>query len=74
MPLTQKLLSVSAMLYAKRASILLKQKRVKAAIRDCDEALKHNPDSATAYKFRGRAHRYNLLFGNLSLENFLPQW
>lgn len=53
------------MLYAKRASILLKQQRVKAAIRDCDEALKHNPDSATAYKFRGRAHRYNLLFWQL---------
>ncbi|XP_063585093.1 piggyBac transposable element-derived protein 4-like [Penaeus indicus] len=47
----------SAMLYAKRANILLKQSRVKAAIRDCDEAIKLNPDSAAAYKFRGRAHR-----------------
>ncbi|KAK8725149.1 hypothetical protein OTU49_010722 [Cherax quadricarinatus] len=51
----------SAMLYAKRASVLLKQKRVNAAIRDCNEALKHNPDSAGAYKFRGRAQR---LLGN----------
>ncbi|KAG0715081.1 Hsc70-interacting protein [Chionoecetes opilio] len=50
----------SGLLYAKRASILIKQKRVKAAIRDCDEALKHNPDSATAFKFRGRAHRWVL--------------
>ncbi|XP_047488440.1 piggyBac transposable element-derived protein 4-like isoform X2 [Penaeus chinensis] len=47
----------SAMLYAKRANILLKQSRVNAAIRDCDEAIKLNPDSAAAYKFRGRAHR-----------------
>lgn len=45
------------MLYAKRANILLKQKRVKAAIRDCDEALKYNPDSAAAHKYRGRANR-----------------
>lgn len=51
----------SAMLYTKRANILLKQKRVNAAIRDCDEALKYNPDSAMAYKFRGQAHR---LLGN----------
>ncbi|XP_071543444.1 hsc70-interacting protein-like isoform X1 [Panulirus ornatus] len=51
----------SAMLYAKRANALLKQKRVKAVIRDCDEALKFNPDSAAAYKYRGRAHR---LLGN----------
>lgn len=55
-------LSESAMLYAKRASILLKQKRVNAAIRDCNEALKHNPDSATAHKFRGRANRLVFLF------------
>lgn len=45
------------MLYAKRANILLKQERVKAAIKDCDEAIKLNPDSAAAYKYRGRAHR-----------------
>ena len=45
------------MMYAKRANILLKQKRVKAALRDCDEAIKLNPDSATAHKFRGRANR-----------------
>lgn len=48
----------SAMLYAKRASVLLKQNRVKAALRDCDEAIKLNPDSASAYKFRGRSHRF----------------
>ncbi|RXG70103.1 Hsc70-interacting protein [Armadillidium vulgare] len=51
----------SAMLYAKRASVLLKQNRVTAALRDCDEAIKLNPDSASAYKFRGRSHR---LLGN----------
>lgn len=46
------------MQYAKRGSILLKQQRVKAAIRDCDKAITYNPDSAAAYKYRGRAHRW----------------
>ena len=45
------------MLHAKRASILLKQKRVKAALIDCNEAVRLNSDSAPAYKFRGRTHR-----------------
>merc|ERR1719348_585901 len=52
-----KLNPTSAMLYAKRGNILLKQKRVKACIKDCDMAIKLNPDSASAFKFRGRAHR-----------------
>ncbi|VDN53883.1 unnamed protein product [Dracunculus medinensis] len=45
----------SALLHAKRASILLNLKKPNAAIRDCDKALSINPDSAQAYKFRGRA-------------------
>lgn len=47
----------SAALYAKRAGALLKQKRVNAAIQDCDRAISINPDSAVAHKLRGRAHR-----------------
>ncbi|CDJ59159.1 58 kDa phosphoprotein, putative [Eimeria maxima] len=48
----------TALLYTRRADILLKQKRYAAAIRDCDEALKLNPDNARAYRIRGTAHRY----------------
>jgi len=47
----------SALLYARRASVLLKMKRPIACIRDCTEALKLNPDSAKAYKTRGKAYR-----------------
>ncbi|KAL6728092.1 hypothetical protein Aduo_009900 [Ancylostoma duodenale] len=47
----------SAILHAKRANVLLKLKRPRAAIADCDKAISINPDSAQGYKFRGRAHR-----------------
>lgn len=47
-----------AVLYAARASLLLAQRRPNAAIRDCDAALRLNPDSAKAYKVRGKAYRY----------------
>ncbi|CAB3402824.1 unnamed protein product [Caenorhabditis bovis] len=47
----------SAILYARRANVLLKLKRPNAAIADCNKAISINPDSATAYKFRGRANR-----------------
>jgi len=46
-----------ALLYARRASVLLKLKRPMACIRDCTEALKLNSDSAKAYKVRGMAYR-----------------
>mmetsp|Transcript_16933 Transcript_16933/g.51368 ORF Transcript_16933/g.51368 Transcript_16933/m.51368 type:complete len:370 (-) Transcript_16933:348-1457(-) len=49
--------SLSASSIAKRAECLLKLKRPAAAIRDCDEAIKLNPDSAKALKVRGKAHR-----------------
>lgn len=55
------LLNPTALFYAKRGQAFLKLKKPNAAIRDCDRALKLNPDSATACKFRGRAHR---LLGN----------
>lgn len=55
------LLNPTAMFFAKRGQAFLKLKKPNAAIRDCDHALKLNPDSAVAYKFRGRAHR---LLGN----------
>ena len=47
-----------AILYASRASLLLALKRPNAAIRDCDVAVRLNPDSAKAYKVRGKAYRY----------------
>ena len=50
----------SAAVYAKRGTCYLKLKRPNACIRDCDRAVKLNPDSAAAHKFRGRAHRYAL--------------
>lgn len=50
----------TALLYTRRADILLKQKRYAAAIRDCDEALKLNPDNARAYRIRGTAHRQGI--------------
>lgn len=47
----------SALIYANRADCLLHLERPRAAIRDCDEALKLNPDSAKALKIRGRARK-----------------
>mmetsp|Transcript_10025 Transcript_10025/g.14490 ORF Transcript_10025/g.14490 Transcript_10025/m.14490 type:complete len:390 (+) Transcript_10025:94-1263(+) len=47
----------SALLYGNRADCLLKLNRPRAAIRDCDEALKINPDSAKSFKIRGRAKK-----------------
>jgi suppressor of tumorigenicity protein 13 len=46
-----------ALLHAKRANALLKLRKPVSAIRDCDKAIAINPDSAQAYKFRGRAKR-----------------
>ena len=42
-------------------SVFIKLKKPNAAIRDCDEAIRINPDSAQGYKWRGRAH---LLLGH----------
>lgn len=49
--------NATAMMYAKRAEILLKLKRPCACIADCDAALGVNPDSGKAYRIRGKAHR-----------------
>lgn len=46
-----------AILYAKRASVFIQMQKPNAAIRDCDRAIKINPDSAQPYKWRGKAHR-----------------
>ena len=46
----------SPLLFARRAEGLLKIKEFKAAVRDCDAALKLNADSAKAYKVRGKAY------------------
>lgn len=47
----------SALLLAKRAEILLGQKRPCAAIRDCTAALEVHPDCGKAFRIRGMAHR-----------------
>jgi len=49
--------NASALMYAKRADLLLKLKRPRASINDSNAALKLNPDSGKAYKTRGRAYR-----------------
>jgi len=49
---------VSAMMVAKRAEMLVKQKRYKAAIEDATSALTLNPDSAKAYRARAKARRF----------------
>jgi len=49
---------VSAMMLAKRAEMLLKQKRFQAAIADATLALSLNVDSAKAYRVRGKANRF----------------
>jgi len=48
----------SAMMLAKRAELLLKMKRPRAASADAEAALRKNPDSAKAYKIRGKARRF----------------
>eukprot|EP01006_Ploeotia_vitrea_P026763 TRINITY_DN59710_c0_g1_i1.p1 TRINITY_DN59710_c0_g1~~TRINITY_DN59710_c0_g1_i1.p1 ORF type:complete len:896 (-),score=116.58 TRINITY_DN59710_c0_g1_i1:129-2816(-) len=45
----------SGILYAVRADFLLKQNKPLSAIRDCDEAIKMNPNSAKPHKVRGKA-------------------
>ena len=41
----------------KLCSVLIKLQRPMAAIKDCTEAARLNPDSAQVYKWRGRAHQ-----------------
>ena len=38
--------------------MFFKLQKPNAAIRDCNEAVKLNPDSAQGYKWRGKSHRY----------------
>mmetsp|Transcript_22361 Transcript_22361/g.39848 ORF Transcript_22361/g.39848 Transcript_22361/m.39848 type:complete len:278 (-) Transcript_22361:167-1000(-) len=49
---------VSAMMVAKRAEVLMKQKRYRAVVADASLALSMNPDSAKAYRVRGKARRF----------------
>lgn len=46
-----------ALLFAKRAELLLKQRRPRAAIVDCSAALEVNQDCGKAFRIRGIAHR-----------------
>merc|ERR1719401_2472963 len=48
----------SAMMISKRAELLLKLKRAKAAAADATAALGINPDSGKAFRVRGKARRY----------------
>ena len=50
--------AVTAMLMTKRADLLLKLQRPRAAIKDCEVALSLNPDSGKAFRIRGLAYRY----------------
>lgn len=47
----------NALLYAKRAQVLMDLNRPRAAINDCTAALKVNPDAARALKVRARAYK-----------------
>jgi len=47
----------SALILAKRAELLLRERRPCAAIRDCAAALEVNPDCGKAFRVRGVAHR-----------------
>jgi suppressor of tumorigenicity protein 13 len=47
----------SALLYANRATVLLRLHRLRAAERDCDLALAENPDSAKALRVRGKCRK-----------------
>ena len=47
----------SALLYARRAEVLLLSQRPTAALADCDRALQLNPDSPRALKIRGQVQR-----------------
>merc|ERR1719333_488119 len=47
----------NALLFARRAELLLRLKRPKAAILDCSAALEVNPDCGKAFRIRGVAHR-----------------
>ncbi|CAE8611443.1 unnamed protein product [Polarella glacialis] len=49
---------VFAMMVAKRAEVLMKQKRYRAVVADATLALSLNPDSGKAYRFRGKARRF----------------
>ncbi|XP_025892981.1 hsp70-Hsp90 organizing protein 3-like [Nothoprocta perdicaria] len=44
-----------AVLYVNRASVYVKLRKPKAAIRDCDKAIKINPNSPQPYQCRGKA-------------------
>lgn len=47
----------SALMLTKRGELLLKQRRPRAALRDCSNALILNPDLGKAYRVRGITHR-----------------
>merc|ERR1719316_1643803 len=46
----------SALLYSRRAKLLLQLDRPGACANDCTAALALNPDSGSAYKLRGKAY------------------
>eukprot|EP01084_Bolivina_argentea_P105988 189801_1 len=53
-----KINSQHPMLFTARAQCFLKLKKPLSCIQDCDRALELNPDSAKAFKLRGKAYRH----------------
>merc|ERR1712217_623940 len=49
--------AASALIFAKRGELLLREKRPRAAINDCHAALEVNPDCGKALRIRGLAYR-----------------
>merc|ERR1712151_496244 len=47
----------TAMLYSRRAQLLMKMGRPRACVNDCNAALAVNPDSAKAFKMRAKAYK-----------------
>lgn len=60
-----KLNAQSALVFAKRANCYIHMNKPNASIRDCNKAIEINSNSATAYKFRGRAKRYAVLMASI---------
>ena len=48
--------SYSASIVSERDSLYVRLEKPNAAVRDCAEAVRLNPDSAQGYKWRGMAH------------------
>lgn len=55
--LIRRIIIIIVLLLQTFSSCFIRMQKPNAAIRDCNEAIKINPDSAQPYKWRGRARR-----------------